>query len=132
TGSSINLSSQQTTYYTDLLFNCIHYALKADLLSKRKQAQLNEHNKQFVSLYNTLTAHNNVINFLWSYSQLQANLYDNLGLTKSVVGAASGTYELVKYVHAPEGHKNTVVLSAGLRGKDTRKSVTELGFFAHK
>lgn len=132
TGSSVNLSSQQMTYYTDLLFNCLHYSLKADLLNKRKQARMNEHNKQFVSLYNTLTAHNNVVNFLWSYSQLQTNLYDNLGLTKSVIGAASGSYSLVKYVHAPLGYKNTVVLSAGLRGKDTRKSVTELGFFAHK
>lgn len=132
TGSTSNLDNTQTTYYVDLVFNSIHYALKANLKAKRKQVELNEHNKQFISLYNTLSAHNNVVNQVWNYAQLQTNLYDKLGLTKSVIGAASGTYSLVKYVHAPAGYKNTVVLSAGLRGKDTRKSVTELGFFAHK
>lgn len=132
TGSTSTLDNTQTTYYVNLVFNSIHYALKANLKAKRKQAELNEHNKQFISLYNTLSAYNNVVNQVWNYAQLQTNLYDKLGLTKSVIGAASGTYSLVKYVHAPVGYKNTVVLSAGLRGKDTRKSVTELGFFAHK
>lgn len=132
TGSTINLDNTQTTYYVDLVFNSIHYALKANLKDKRKQAELNEHNKQFISLYNTLSAYNNVVNQVWNYAQLQTNLYDKLGLIKSVMGAASGSYSLVKYAHEPVGYKNTVVLSAGLRGKDTRKSVTELGFFAYK
>lgn len=132
TGSTINLDNTQTTHYVNLVFNSIHYALKANLKAKRKQAELNEHNKQFISLYNTLSAYNNVVNQVWNYAQLQTNLYDKLGLTKSVIGAASGAYELVKYVHEPAGYKNTVVLCAGKRAHDERKSVTELGFFAYK
>lgn len=127
-----NLSTKQMTDYVDLIFNCIHYALKANLRKQLTQAELNEHNKQFISLYSKLTAHNDVVNHTWNYAQLQANLYEKLALTKSVLGAASGSYSLVNYIHAPVGYKNTVVLSAGLRGRNTRKSVTELGFFAHK
>lgn len=131
TGSTQNMDSAQMTYYCNLLFNCVWSGLKERIPSKIKQAKLNEHNKQYISLYNTLTGYNDVINQKWTYAQWQANCYDKLGLTKSVVGAASGTYELVKYVHAPAGYKNTVVLCAGF-GTDARKSVTELGFFAHK
>lgn len=131
TGSTQNMDSAQMTYYCNLLFNCVWSGLKERIPSKIKQAKLNEHNKQYISLYNTLTGYNDVINQKWTYARWQANCYDKLGLTKSVVGAASGTYELVKYVHAPAGYKNTVVLCAGF-GTDARKSVTELGFFAHK
>lgn len=132
TGSTQNMGSEQMTYYCNLLFNCLWMGLQERIPLKIKQAKLNEHNKQYISLYNTLTGYNDVINQKWSYAQWQTNCYDKLGLTKSVVGAASGAYELVKYVHAPIGFKNTVVLCAGKRGLDEKKSVTELGFFAHK
>ncbi|MFV5466156.1 M14 family zinc carboxypeptidase [Acinetobacter towneri] len=131
-GSTVSLSSQETTEYVDQLFNYIHYALKARLRDQIKRAEQNEHNKPYISLYNTLTAHNEVVGQSWTYAQWQTELYDKLGLIKSVIGAASGTYDLVKYAHEPAGYKNTIVLAAGKRGLDERKSVTELGFFAHK
>ena len=132
TGSTQNMDSAQMTYYCNLLFNCLWVGLQERIPLKIKQAKLNEHNKQYISLFGKLTGYNDVINQKWTYAQWQANCYDKLGLTKSVLGAASGSYELVKYVHAPVGYKNTVVLCAGKRGLDERKSVTELGFFAHK
>lgn len=125
-----DLGSSQTTDYTDLLFNCIHYALNAKIKTQIKQAERNEHNKPFLSLYNTLSGYNNVVNQVWSYAEWQTKLYDKLGLTKSSMGAASGTYDLVKYTHAPIDYKNTIILSAGAGG--SRKSVTALGFIAHK
>lgn len=125
-----DLSSSQTTDYTDLLFNCVHYALRAKIKEQIMQAERNEHNKPFLSLYNTLSGYNNVVNQVWSYADWQTKLYDKLGLTKSSMGAASGAYDLVKYTHTPSEYKNTVLLSAGAAG--SRKSVTTLGFIAHK
>lgn len=125
-----DLGSSQATDYTDLLFNCVHYALRAHIKKQRLQAERNEHNKPFVSLYNTLSGYNNVVNQVWSYAEWQTKLYDKLGLTKSSLGAASGAYDLVKYTHTPIDYRNTVVLSAGAAG--SRKSVTALGFIAQK
>lgn len=130
TGKSVSLSSVQTTFFTNQIFNVIHYALKADLKNKRLQAERNEQNKPFISLYNTLDGHNNIINTAWTYTKWQTELYNKLPLTRTVMGVASGTYELVRYTHAPVGYKNTVVLSAGRNGN--RKAVTELAFLAYK
>lgn len=125
-----NLKSTQTTPYVDILFNCLWYALKANLFAQRKQAELNEQNKTYISLFGRLTAYNDVVNFKWTYAKIQSELYDKLGLTKTTM-AASGSYQLVQYTSAPGGYKNTVVLAAGLRGNE-RKSVTELMYFAYK
>lgn len=128
--TSNNLRSSQTTAYVDILYNCFWYALKANLPSQLRQAELNEHNKQYISLFGRLTAYNDVVNFKWTYAKIQSELYDKLGLTKTTM-AASGSYQLVQYTSAPDGYKNTVVLAAGLRGNE-RKSVTELMYFAYK
>lgn len=125
-----NLKSSQTTAYVDIVFNCVWYALKANIRSQLRQAELNEQNKTYISLFGRLTAYNDVVNFKWTYAQIQSELYDKLGLTKTTI-AASGSYQLVQYTSAPDGYKNTVVLVAGRRGNE-RKSVTELMYFAYK
>lgn len=125
TGSSFPYSSEQSQHYVNQLFNYIHYALKERLYDKRMQAVKNEHNKPFVSLYSTLTAHNEVLNYKWTAAQLNTNLYDKLGMVKTTVNSSA------VYTHTPSYYDKTVLLVSGAVTTE-KKGVTVLAFACHK